>query len=66
MNNGKRWWQSRTVILNIIIAVIAIVGVLMNMPEFAHLTPWLLLTTNVLNILVRVFLTSQPIEGGPK
>lgn len=66
MNPTKRWWQSRTVILNCVIAIIAIVGLLANMPEFQHLTPWLILITNVLNILVRVFLTSQPIEGAPR
>lgn len=60
----KQWWQSRTNVTNAAIAIIAIIGLLMNMPEFAHLTPYLLLATNVINILLRTFVTSDPIDRG--
>lgn len=61
---GKKWYQSKTNITNIAIAIIAIIGLLANMPEFAHLTPYLLLATNVINVLLRVFGTTQPIDRG--
>ena len=63
---SKPWYQSRTVILNCVIAIIAIIGLLLNMPEFKEYTPYMVLVTNILNVMIRVFLTSQPIEGGQK
>lgn len=61
---GKKWWQSRANITNLCIAIITIIGLLMNMPEFAHITPWLVLATNVINVYIRIFLTAQPIDRG--
>ena len=57
----KPWWTSRAILMNLSIAIIAIIGLLLNMPEFQEWTPWLVLATNILNILVRIFLTSEPI-----
>lgn len=61
---GIKWWKSRTNITNLCIAIITIIGLLMNMPEFAHLAPWLVLVTNVINVYIRIFLTAQPIDRG--
>jgi hypothetical protein len=61
---GKRWWQSKVNITNAAIAIIAIIGLLANMPEFAHLAPYMLLATNIINILLRTFVTSEPIGPG--
>lgn len=61
---GIKWWQSKTNITNLCIAAITIIGLLLNMPEFAHLAPWLVLATNVINVYIRIFLTNQPIDRG--
>lgn len=63
----KPWYLSKTLWLNVIVFLIAVIGVLMG-PQFAEVLPkewgkYLLAIVSVLNLLLRL-LSSQPLDGG--
>lgn len=59
-----RWWQSRVVWLNIAAFLIAAVAVLQQSPLFAQYGDVFSLVVALLNLALRIFVTSQPIDRG--
>lgn len=61
MENAKKWWESRTVWVNVISLLIAIVGQLSGWADLQSFAPYLLVISNLLNLALR-FLTTTTIE----
>ncbi len=65
MLERKPWYTSKTVISNIITALIAVALLASQSPSLQVYSEWLLLAQGILNIFLRV-ITTTGIEGGPK
>ncbi len=65
LQRPKPWYQSKTIIANIVTAVIAILLLASQSPSIQVYSEWLLLAQGILNIVLRV-ITTTGIEGGPR
>ncbi len=61
---SKKWYESKTIIANIITALIAVALLASQSPSLQVYSEWLLLAQGILNIFLRV-ITTTGIEGGP-
>jgi len=61
MENTKKWWESRIVWVNVVSLLIMIVSQLLGWAELQSYLPYLLATSNFLNLVLR-FLTTTAIE----
>ena len=61
MENTKKWWESRTVWVNVVSLLIAVVSQLSGWTDLQSFAPYLLVISNLLNLALR-FLTTTTIE----
>ena len=58
----KAWYESKTLWLNVITALIAVLTLLQDNPVIPPVAqPYILLVVGVLNVVLRVWFTDQPI-----
>jgi|GEM_PF-6204814 len=62
---SKPWYTSKTIIANIMTALIAVALLAAQSPSLQAYSEWLLLAQGILNIVLRV-ITTTGIEGGPR
>ena len=58
MQTTKAWWQSKTIWINVLTLVFVIVTQLMGWEELKAYAPELLITSNVINLVLRVISTA--------
>ena len=58
MQTTKSWWQSKTIWINVLTLVFVIVTQLMGWEELKAYAPELLITSNVINLVLRVISTA--------
>lgn len=59
---GKDIQASKTFWLNAITAAIAVLLILSQSPTFTDYGEWLFLAQSILNVILRVFFTNQPVK----
>lgn len=57
----KSVFDSKTVWLNLITLALGVITLAQGMSQFEKYGPWLLLANGVLNLVLRIFFTSQPV-----
>ena len=58
MQATKSWWQSKTIWINVLTLIVVIVTQLMGWEELKAYAPELLITSNVINLVLRVISTA--------
>lgn len=58
---GKSIVVSKTVWVNVIMLLLGTIALTQGMAQFEKFGPWLLFGSGILNLVLRVFFTSQPI-----
>jgi hypothetical protein len=58
MQTTKSWWQSKTIWINVLTLIVVIVTQLMGWEELKAYAPELLITSNVINLVLRVISTA--------
>lgn len=53
--------KSKAVWLNVVTLLIGVISLSQGMPQFQEFAPWLVFINGVLNLILRIFFTSQPI-----
>lgn len=61
----KQWYQSTTVWFNFLVALLEVANVLAPVVTDPKMHGYILTGVAVINVLIRVFKTSQPILGTP-
>jgi len=59
MAKSKQWWQSRTIWVNVVLFLIAVVGIFMDQQVLDPKT--LAIVSSILNVVLR-FITHDPIK----
>lgn len=59
MQTTKFWWQSKTIWINALTLIFVIVTQLMGWEELKAYAPELLITSNVINLALRVISTAS-------
>lgn len=59
---GKKWYSSKTLWLNLITAALAIIMLASTSPSLEQYSEAFLFISGVLNIILRVFFTNQPVK----
>lgn len=65
MPESKPWYQSRTVLTNIALILVAVLSYLAVEPTFKDIAVYFVIAVNVINIVLR-FITVQPLTVGPE
>jgi NADH:ubiquinone oxidoreductase subunit K len=60
--NEKHWWQSKTIWLNAVLFVIAVIGVLIDSSLLDQYDEVLLLIATILNLVLRYFYTNTALK----
>lgn len=58
MQTTKSWWQSKTIWINVLTLIVAMIAQLMGWEELKAYAPELLITSNVINLVLRVISTA--------
>ena len=61
--NEKPWYLSKTVVVNVVATIAALYELFAASPIFPQeVLPYFLLVVGVLNVILRVWFTSQPLK----
>jgi hypothetical protein len=58
----KPWYQSKTMWANVVLFVIAVLGLLAAHPLFVEYASHLLLVSSIVNLVLRYFFTEHPLD----
>lgn len=63
VTESKQWYQSKTVILNAVTMLIGVLSLLAGSSDLLDptATKWVLFAIGALNIVIRVYFTSEPV-----